>query len=204
MRVAIVGVAVMFGLLFGVAAVGATRDVFAADPAARDQLLVAAAGAWLKVLGTVGLYVSTAVSFRDWATFALPFAPTFGSLGPRRELRRARRQIDGHEGYDASEVPRLQAIARYRLALVARSTGRSAQVATISLISIFVGDLLQPLDLGHVVLERAFGGLAIVMIVVLLASLPFTRRRSDEKALLFLARTSDAPGPGSAREDATS
>lgn len=85
--------------------------------------------------------------------------------------------------------------ARYRLALVAHSTGRTIRAGSISLILVFAGMLLQPLDLGYAVLGRVYQGLAIVMVVVLLASLPFTRKRTDEKALLFLARSSGEQGP---------
>lgn len=187
-RVATVGCAGVFGLLYGVAAITATRAVDAADPSMRSPLVVVAVGAWLKVVGTVGLYVCTAVGFRDWPTFALPFAPALGRLGRRSELRRAGRQIDGEESYDAAEVARLRAVASYRVALVAHGTGRTARAGSVSLIMIFVGMLLQPLDLGHV-LDRVYQVLAVVMIVVLLASLPFTRKQTDEKAQLFLLRT---------------
>ena len=191
-RIAILGLAVIFAGIFGVAAVGATRSALAADALTHNHLVLVAVGAWLKAIGMVGLYVSTAVGFRDWATFALPFAPAFGSLGLRRGWRRTRRQIDGEEGYEASEVEHLRAVARYRLALVARGTGRTAQASSLSLALFFLGMVLAPLGLGPV-LDRGYSVLAVVMTVVLLVSLPFMRRRTDAKAQAFLSSTSSRP-----------
>lgn len=187
-----------FGLLIaGVFIVDAVQDLsglrVAADGSVRWAVLLMVIGGLLKGLGLGGVFVCQAAEFRDWSSWMRPVRPFPGARVGFRDARRAARQINGVESYQADEVPRLRRLAEYRVSL--RRFNLVGRLAAVSLVVFFVGIVLAPpgLDIRSVT-EAGFGQLfrvlGIVMTVVLVAACIVSwRTTTDAKAESFLERT---------------